>query len=76
MLLCFNNFVANLIILWASCLSFLVFGSFSADVPLNFEFGASFSLANENPNLAHALLGLDEVPVSPWISAFVGSGRF
>ena len=59
-------FVANFIVFWAIC-SF-----FSSSL----QFRASFSLANKNLTLTSALLGLNDVPVSLWISAFVGSGRF
>ena len=55
---------------------FLVFGSTCAAVRWNFEFKASFSLDNENPVLKPVLLGLEDVPVSLWKSACIGSGTF
>ena len=45
-------------------------------VSLNIEYGASYSLANENLVLTPALLGIGDVPVYLCDSAFIGSGRF
>ena len=69
-------FVAYLIVFGLPVVIFLVFASSCACVSPNFELRASFYLSKENLVLARALLGLDDVPVSLWISAFVGSGRF